>query len=687
MPNSSSVHPNLRQAPLKRAPSFRCLRLNVMQLLIALLLASTQASNMSVSLSPMRAPIAIRHIALACGRRLAVAPALDEEILFVRLKDASVDSALAHISEVLCAKWVNRSNGITWLEPDPEALSKVEKTLVDADEARLLNSFKYLQKRLSQQPEELDQKAVDAYVQKKKSQDESIKDAEARRDYAHRLVGAPAGQESPAWRALARIVLQMDPKVLLGISSDGREVWAENPTPMQHGFSEEANEVLKTYRRELNLLDSTLVAKRIKLIFRKVSIVPEFIAQFEAIGLDGKRVDRAIARLNSYSELMKSPVKEEDHQDPKPGEAPLQPSADVIEARKAQAAFYEGDDRRAIFAKWRSRLLDPVRYEPTTWGLGAELMMAAENVDRNLVGTVNDGEVGSDELFTKITASQALWKHRESLLPSDDGWIVFRSPERVQRSSRSKAKSLLANCVQQGGITVDLAANWSAQSTDISPFYNWVGSYVCLLSTYAGSYGSLVTMMNDNALRLWTDIGSTGIDSLRHGEVLQLSKLSPAAKTQIEVIVYGYELVDGRDPTDVLPNGITDGTLSMSIDEMPVLIGWTDKDGPPVAPEPLDAKEFGALLANGEPWKEIPAKTYQQYDRFKVGTHRTYKLNLLMEPGAVPMTVQLTETLFNADVPYVTELPAELNSAVEKARLAALATPAQAPPNRAIPPR
>ncbi len=585
----------------------------------------------------MPAPLAVRQIAIASGRRLAVAPALAEEVLFVRLKDASVDTVLSHIAEVLCAKWKTRADGITWLAPDPEAVRKIEKSEADEDDLRLSDSLKYLQKRLALQPKELDQKAVEAYIQKKKAQDDRISDAEARNDYSHVMVGSSANQESPAWRALARIVLQIDPKVLLGIPMNGREVWAENPTQMQHGFPDEANEVLKTYRRELSILDPTLVAKRVKLIFKKSDIMSAFNVNLEAVGLDGKQVDRAVARLNSYADQMKPP----DRQDPKPDEAPLQPSAEVMEARKALAAFYQGPDRRAIFTKWRAKILDPVHFEPLTWGLGEELMMAAESVDRNLVGSANDGYATSEELLTNLTASHVLMGNRESFLPTDDGLLVFRSHERMKRSSRSKVKTLLANCVQLGGITVDLAANWSAQSTDEWSFLNWVGEYVGLVCTHGGRYGADSTMMSDVNLRLWADIGSAGIDSLRRGGVLQISRLSPTAKAQLDKNVFWGNLDDGTDPTDRLPNGIIDGTVTMSIDESPVFFGWANSEGSPVAPRPVDATEFGASLVRGDRWEEVPASVIQKYDRFRVGVNRKYTLNFILEPGAIPMVVPL----------------------------------------------
>ncbi len=656
-------------------------------MLVSFLLLSVQSPRVTISLSPMPAPAAIRAFSTACGRRLAVTPALADEVLFLRLKDASVEGALSHIAEVLCAKWVRHSNGTSWLEPNPEAQKNIENANAAEDAHRLSNSLKYLQNRLSQQPEQLDKKAVDAYVQKKLAQDQRMSDAEARKNYSRVVIGAPANQGSPAWRAMARLVLQIDPKVLLAIPADGREVWAENPTPMQHGFSETQKAALQIYRQELGILDSSLEANRVKLVCRKVTLAEEFVAEFGVTGPDGKAVDRSVGRLNSYANQIEPPSSEADAKASKPGEIPLQPTAEVVEARKALSLFYEGADRKAIYAKWRPKLLDPVHFEPTTWDLGEELMMVAESLDRNLVGTVNDASAASWDLLTNLTATQVLSKNRESLIPTDDDWLVFRSHEQKHRISRSKARALLANCVRHGGMTVDLAAEWAAQSSDPYAFQNWLCNYVCLLGTSGGLYSDLSTIMNDYALRLWAAIGSSGIEHLRNGGVVQLSRLSPAAKAQISTMLYDDELQDGRDPTDALPNGIIDGTLKMSIEELPVMYAWASADGPPVAPVGLEAKEFGTLLAKGEPWKQVPPSAYQRYDRFRVGVVRKYKLNLLLEPGDIPMTVSLPETLFNPASKELSELPPAFKSEVEKARLAALAKPVEVPKQRVIPPR
>jgi len=657
-------------------------------LLLSLLLMTVQGSSITLNLSPMPAPAAVRSIAAASGRRLAVVPALSEEILFVRLKDAPVDTALSHIAEVLCAKWIKRANGVSLLEPDPKALRNVEQAEADEKERSLLTSMKYMREHLARQPEVFDQKALNAYKKKKQDRAQGIVDAETRKEGGRTFPVLSGNQGTPAWRAVARIVLRMDPKAILAIPNDGREVWAENPTPTQHAFSEEANEVLKTYRQELNVYDPTLSVNRVKLVFWKNTISPSNLCvKLEASGPDGKIADRTLAPLSGYSQMM-AVLNEEGKEAPaKPEETPLKPSPDAIEARMALAVWYDGPDRRAIFAKWRPRILDPVYFEPTTWDLGYELVMAAESLDRNLVGTVNDVLTTSLPVYKNATASQVLKENRESILPSDDGWLVFRSHERQQRASRSRAKSLLANCVQLGGITVDLAANWTAQSTDVFPFMNWVGGNVGLICPYDGEYGSISTMMAPDPLRLWADIGPAGIDSLRQGAALQLSRLSPAAKAQIEEMVYGNELNDGRDPTDVLPNGITDGSLTMSIGESTVFYGWVGAEGPPVTPRLMDAQEFGSVLAKGRPWLDEPARIFQQYNRFRLGLHRKYTLNFRIEPGAIPMTVTLNETLLNPESQDVSELPADLKSAVEKARLAALAPPAETSPIRTIPPR
>lgn len=659
-----------------------------MILLFPIAIVAVQAKALTAEFPPTPLPKALAILSKASGLRLAAAPALSNEVLLAHLTEAPIEKTLNHIAESMCAKW-KRIDATEWLEPDPEAESRMAQVKAKEEETHLLNSLAYLRKRLGQEPELLDQKAVAAYLAKKEAQEKQRKLAEEKEDYDHMFLPSTADEESPAWRALARIMLQMDPKDLLAMPNDDREVWAELPTPMQHPFSDEAQHILKQYRQEAALIDSSQFAKRVKLIVNKWEQGSALNVRLEAEDISGKRLDSATARMNDDSERMLIPLSQRDRFEPKPGELPIDPPIDVQEVRKALSSFYKGPDKPATLEKWKPTLLDPVRFEPTQWHHGEDLVLAAKGAGKNLVGTVCDLTGSYFWNIEHLTPSQLFSKGAEDFLPTSDGWLVVRSHEWRERNSRTNARSLIVRSVQNGGISVDAAAAWASQTTERWPFTSWIGDYLHVLLTGSGPYSALSTTIDDNALRLWASLGTSTIDVLKNGGTVKLSALSEDAKAKMARIVYWYEGLDDNnaDPTEKIPTGISDGTLTMSVVETPVFFGWSSSGQPPANPMPIDAKQFGKYLAGGNSYWEIPAVTYRQYDRFKLGVNRAFTLHFLLNPGAVPMTIRLAETLFDPNTDVVSQLPPDIKAAAEKARLAAVTIPPTPPDHIAIPPR
>jgi len=653
-----------------------------MVLLLPLAMLAVQTKSITVSFRPTPAPKALELLSKVSGMRLAASPVLSDEVVMARLKDAPMDKVMSHLAEALCAKWDRRPDGISWLVPDQTALRRLDEAEAVENERHLLNSLKYVQRRLSEQPEELDQAAIDRFKSRKANAELKRKEAEAKKDYPHMFVMSPTEEESPAWRALARTILHSDPKSLLAIPNDAKVVWAEDPTPMQRPFMDDAQQALKKYRQEVSLLIPESIPKRIKITLTKWEYGSAINASFEAVDLNGKVFDTAFLRMNDDTELMKVALTDRPQPLAKEGEMPLVLSEEAREARIALSNEYNGKDKRQILQKWRPRLLDPVRFEPTEWDTGEDLVLAAEATDQNLIGSVHDLIGGRYAKLAKTSASQVIAKHNADFLPVKDGWLVFRSHERLDRVSRSEARGLIAESVRLGGVTVDSAAEFTAKTTRRWPFTNWLGDYLAVLLSGGGRYSAIATTLNDIDNRTWASLGRTTIDSLRRGDTIMLSKLTQEAKAQIAQDVYWHQgLDDGSvDPTDLLPNGISDGTLSMTIEEMPVFVGWHSTDGPPAVPSPIDAKTFGKYLAKGNTYEEIPAGTYRLYDRFRIGLNRAYVLHFSINPGAVPMTIKLGETFFAPDSQTLEDLPADIKTLVERSRQAELAKPANPPP-------
>ncbi|HWA83556.1 MAG TPA: hypothetical protein VG820_08995, partial [Fimbriimonadaceae bacterium] len=305
----------------------------------------------------------------------------------------------------------------------------------------------------------------------------------------------------------------------------------------------------------------------------------------------------------------------------------------------------------------------------------------------NLIGTVGDVSGGLYWKPERQTPSQVFTHHRYDLLLKPDGWLVAFDHERRVRASRSEARALLDNSWRQGGISVDDAAAWVGRSPDRWPFVDWVGDYIAHLFSGSGPYSALATTINDVSLRLWDSLGPDLRHELRGGKTLSLGRLSPASREQLSKAVYWYEGLDKEgDPTELLPTGIEGGEMSLKIVEKQVFIAWSDKDGPPTQARPVDAQSFGSFLAKGNTYWEETAEHYQAMNRFRIGTNRTYNLAFTLQPGSVPMTVDLTETLFDPSGKPVDQLPAAIRAEVEKAHAKALASPTPNPTKDPIPP-
>lgn len=646
--------------------------------LLPVFVLTFQARTLTMAFPPTPAPKAIEMIAKASGRRLAVAPSLADEVILARLKEAPVDATLRHVAEALTAKWSTRSDGITWLVPDLQAVKSIQRDQDKQMDQHLRNALQQVRKKLSEQPEELDRQSMDAFL----AWNDAIWKKEATE------VGRPDRSEmmeterSPIWRALARICLQMDVKALVAMPDGDREVWAEQPTPMQHGFSDAAQEILRKYRQEFSLEYPTDEAKRVKLIVKKFEggFIP---VTLETTGETGKRLEMALVALHDDSE----PPTNSD--EVVAGEKPLVIPQEATEARMALSRQYRGKDRLAILAKWRSRLLDPVKFEPVQWHFGEDLLLAADARDKQMIGTVGDVTNSDFWEFVAVTPSQVLSRSTYDFVPSDDGWLVPRGPNDFDRASRAKAREFLRESVRMGGLSVDSAADWVGHAKHRTPFLGWVGDTLIVLHSITGPYSAMANALNDLVLGIWSSLGPGTREALRRGETVDIRQLSADARDQIAKQVYWYVGLAGdtMEATDRLPDGITSGTVRLNITETPVFIGWSSANGPTVSPMPMDASMFGRFLAEGNRSRRpVPAEIFQQYDRFKIGMHRSYELHFTLNPGAVPMTLHLSETLFPPEQEAVTELPPNLRSAIEKARQDAIAHPTKPPTPDAIHP-
>ena len=630
-------------------------------------------TNLTVEFPPTPLPVALSILSEQSGHRLTVSPAFLDEVIVVCMKDAPYDSMLRHLAEAFCAKWQTRSDGSLMLVKDPIAIRRREQERRVYDAKILDSSLQYFANRLRQQPIELDAKAIQATSKRQADEDQRRKNAEAANDYAHMFTDSSAREETPSWRALARLVARLDRRELLSMPNDAREVWSDKPTSMQHPLPASTQEILDQFRREELLLHPNEKIASILLVMKKWELSGAFNVWFVAKGTSGKPIDSAFARMNADSEMMKKSMADRPSLQPIPGEKTIEVPKMTVDARRALSSADKAADHVALFEKWQPKFLDPVRFEPTQWHQGADILAAASAAKVNLIGTVSDTTGGRYYEPKPQTPSQVLSKSQQNLVHCDDGWIVSREWEARTRASRSEAKQLLADSIRQGGISIDSAANWSAKTNDKWPFTNWVGDYIAALFSDSGPLSASRTILDEDALRLWAFLGDDVRVKLKRGDTLEVSGLSAAVRSLLARMVYWFVSLDEDvEPTDVLPDGILAGQFKMSVTEQPVFVGWSSKTGEPKRNQPLNATYFGTFLAKGNRYWEVSADAYRAFDRFRMGISRVYSIKFEFGSTQIPMTVKLNETLFDPKAEVVAKLPEAVQLAVEKARLTAL---------------
>jgi hypothetical protein len=671
-----------------------------MMLLIPAMLLLQQSPTVTATFAPTPVPKAWEILSQAAGKRLDSVPALDDEVIVARLKNAPLATVLSHLADALCAKWVERPGGILRLVPNSAAERKLEQAKEAKREEDFYKGIQYIKRRLAEEPAELNLDDVKATAAKLDIEAKRQKAAMAAKDMEHMFVAGNADEESPSWRAAGQIALLIEPKTLLDMPEDAREVWAENPTTVQHAFPDGSDLVLARYRRELSLTDPNAVVARVKISIQREEAL---YLRFSALDTAGRVLDRAVFGLSNRLTWTKLPASKRpqfaiDETDaaanvPPEQNVPVSVPEEAKEARIALATSigYRNPDQGAMIRKARPRFLDPVKYEPTQWHVGEDLVLAAEATGKNLIGTVSD-HIGGKFLFAgsrnanalKPTPSEILAKNKGDLMPTTDGWLVVRSSYWQYRWSRHKAKAFLDEGIRMGGITVDAAAAWVAPSTDSNPVYDWMWDYLQVLFSGPGSFNS---GWDGRSLKLWASLGPENINLLRRGGTIQLSMLPPETQSKIAQGVYWYRwLDDPADPTDKLPNGINDGTLTVTVTESTVMHGGSPTDDLNAANTSLTPESIGQSLALGNTY-------YRTLERWQIGVHRVFDLHFIINPGKVPMTVSLDESIFDPNAEILTKLPDNVLAEIEKAKQYALAHPQppgeyppSAPPAKSNPP-
>jgi hypothetical protein len=655
-----------------------------------LLSAATRAPKVTVSFPSVPISEALETISKQSGLNLKASPSVKDDLLFVRVHDAVPSRLIAVIAKTLDAKWDR--DGDAWvLHRDEKAERRRAVAVYEQEAATWRGSMNYLRKRLATEPATYDDDSARAQRRHSETEEQARKAAERNNDFARMFQFDHSTEETPAWRAGARLALLMDEATVLKMPYRAREVWAEQPTSVQSLFPNYAAQTLQTYRQELLAYNPQVSVSRVKLALTRWESGGQFSAKLVALGPDGSTVDQADLRLANDTDIISQPGGHSFVPPiPKPGEGPIILPELAIEQLAVLASGSVAPSE--MMAKWRPVLCRPVDHEPLRLMMSAAFVAAAEAMDVNLVGTPDEQsffKYWSNDTTGAAhdTPSQFFARQKADSAQEDDGWFIVRPSRPIYRLSRLLGQGILKDSVSQGGLSVDEAASWAGPDPYEYPFIDWLGDAVETLFPAQGRFSVLSTTGDEEGLRLWDALGEARI-GLRRGQVLKISSLSPEAQRKVAELVYWTRNAFGdSDPTELFPNGIQEGLVSLSVEETPGLEAWASKSGEPVSPLMFDAQAFGQALASGSQRTHQTSETFQAMDRFRVGVFRTFTLHFTLMPGARPLTTDLSELMIPPDIGVLDRVPDALQAQIDAARRAELKKPPAKPTVDIPPPR
>ena len=635
----------------------------VMTYLIAFVIALAQLPAVTVTFPPTPMPAALEVLSKHTGHRLTASKVFLQDVVLARLQSAPVDTVLGDLADAFCAKWRTQPDGSMQLIPDSATAKRVAAVQAAQDRKSLEKALHIVENLLTKKVSELAQAGMKA---------------------AHEDLGADFG---PGWRATARLALCFGVDRLQAVPAQTLEVYAESPSPMQHEFPKACDAVLNAYRADLAKAGVQGV-RRIKMAIRQADAGefangPNVMITVTALDAGDQTVDSGF--LNLPVDLLD--VETGGDAPAEPGGKPIELGVDTLDMRLAFAGESATTAWAKAVLKWRSNFSDPVRVEPMQWHEGADLVAAATEDHRNLIGTVND-VLGNRESDTDPLSPGGVWKkYAQDLSIAPDGVIVVRSRIRTGRISRSEAKSWMQECLREGGVGIDSAATWAAKSPEEEPFSLWIGDYMDALFPGPPPYSVYDTFQTSH-LRLWAELGEEVREALKRGQSVRWGDLPSEARTELIRLVYaeGDSQNDAFDFTDLLPGGITGGMVSMKTTETTVFEGWNSKSTEPTIPMPIDARMLGIMLASDKLDFAGPKVDVKNWDRFRLGIHRALDLQFTLQPDNVPLKVDLSETFVDPAAETVTDLPAPIRAEVERARQAQITRQSRSQRRSVVPP-
>ncbi len=212
--------------------------------------AQDYAQKVSFTSSTLRVPEALKQLSEKTQTKLLPSPVYSNEVLFIRLQDATLSEALAKIADAIGGEWVKEGDALRLRRSESKAREEAQ-TEAQQRAALYRKSIQGMMEAVNKTPKygEAEAKAAMGNMEKAFSNMQSGQTAGGRgRNPMSALSDFAMGL--PGNRAIARLLAGIDPLVLGNMPAGSRMVFSNRPTRMQKPIAGNALAIGQTYLQE-----------------------------------------------------------------------------------------------------------------------------------------------------------------------------------------------------------------------------------------------------------------------------------------------------------------------------------------------------------------------------------------------------------------------------------------------------
>lgn len=652
--------------------------------------------DLTIPAAPL--PAVLAEIERQTGHRYEARGEVAREVLSLRVRAVKVEELLPRIAEVVGGEW--RTSGDSTILVASPAFERQEKEAENAEKRKNITlALKNYWQDLNKQPV-FDDAAAKALLRKLSG----AVTEEARSDGSTKYADVFAGQSgTPEHRLLIELLSLIPVEELIDLPDGARIVLSDAPNRMQRALPAGSRDVIERFVRHQRTWRNAIVGSgrsndtipvpdvldggKLDLVIQDWESGTGFSAQLLVMSSTGQVACNAWARLFGTFDF---PEQEKPSAFSADSVKPLDEGDEAQELRRlvVRDVRHDTDDessRQPILARWQDRMSDPARFEPLGFVPGRLWMRLAENLGDNLVANVSEYSFSpyiesKDRPTPKQVVSElnSLYQTQRS-----KGWLTIRPQYilqmRADRIDRTAAGNLIRHSLAAGGLLIEDAADYMAQSDTHNALLTWDGGYLTAFLRGTGPNSTIRTMGARDGMRLYGLLTPQQRRLLRE-RPLPLSSLPPAARAHLERLVYWDSWLSDsgdREPTELLPNGIPgNGLLRLIDDRRETLVQPYTESGRIVLRNlsPRTAARLGQAMGQA-----TTAAEANGWNRFRIRIGHTLKFRVDFTP-TVSQEFELYELLDPRVAPVkYDQLPADFRAAADEARKAAQQNTASRP--------